>query len=875
MPGETIVNKDVSVWQRALLLGMIVAFLATGASRLNDCDLFNPDSPRYMLYSQALVDLGDYRATDLPGAPLYSWRPPGLSLMLAPAMALRPYDVVAAKVVVLVTGAFLLWIVFELALLHSSAWMALIVTGVIASGPSFLVLSTEVLTEVPYAVGVLLVLLLLSRSTFQQSGDQSIQRNWSRWTTLGLAIAALAFTPWLRTAGVSLVAAVAIWSVLCRSRWQWLSSVAVTAAGLGLLAWRNKQAGGENYAGTLLTRIRDQGLSATIVSGLETIGHYLLALPALLLPGLTHERPWYSPLTLDASPSLGMAYAVTACVTATLVSVALLGMCHRRAHGGSLAFFYVVIYGACLVVWPWRHERFLWPLIPVLMVYIPTGLHALAAYVPAVSCVICQGGMMTMLALCGWQCLGCEQIVRVNRDFVARPDEFRTDSVPGFYFSNWRRAGLWLYANTPPTSRVLTWHAAVAGTSHRYQKRVQFEALSLEKLRKQIENFSARYLVVPSGQFGDGFSWQLLGADPSFEIKMVYNEDDVAILEVNPNRTGEVAKEEYPAWLSQQLLTVKDACERNPTRTDLAIRFASLLREAGENEQAVEAFRALKNRGVKTARVYSELGWLLLEMHEFAEAAELLDAARILPNAEGIAPALAEGAARARERLQRAEGGGESQSLNEQLDRVKSLMSQLKYAQAEVQMTPILEQYPEHPDVLFVRGKLYHRLGDDVLASDFYERALHHGNADARPWLRLIRFQQAMAGSVPSTISIGGQREEVNPASFDGHVQLARQFHDCGWAGRALMTLERANEQFPQQSKIQRPLADMYRSFAMPESALTLYEQILARNPGDSEAKHGKQLVQSMLIEPAMSPLTEPMDGNVSPHNSGIKLSNR
>ncbi|WP_010582292.1 tetratricopeptide repeat protein [Schlesneria paludicola] len=872
---ETISNNRVSIWQRAVLLGLIAVFVTMGISRLNDCDLFNPDSPRYLIYSQALVDLGDYRATDLPGAPLYSWRPPGLSLLLAPAMALRPYDVIAAKLVILVTGAALLWVVFELAMLHCQFVTALFVTAAIATSPSFLVLSTEVLTEVPYTLGVLLVLLLLSRSTIQRTIAPSDNMRFSRGLTIGLSIVALAFTPWLRTAGVSLVAAVAIWSILSRSRWHWLSTVAVAGAGMGLLAWRNKQAGGENYVGSLLTRLREQGVSATITSGIETIGHYLTTLPGLLLPGFSNERPWYAPLTLDASPTLGLTYAVTAGAAALLLLVAVLGMTQRRANGGSLAFLYIAIYGVCLIVWPWRHERFLWPLIPVLMIYFPAGISVLTSKWPLLTTTLPRCGVVAILALSGWQCVGCEQLVRVNLAFVKAPHEFHLERAPGFYFSNWRRAGLWLNAHTPPTARVLTWHAAVAGTAHRFQKRVQFETLSVEKLRQQIEAFSARYLVVPAGQFGDGFCWQVLEADPTLRFKVVYQEDDVAILEVSPNRTGEVIKSTFPIWLEHQLESSKEACDRNPTRTDLAIRHASLLREAGANDKAIEAFLALKERGIKTARVYSELGWLLFEKQEYAMAAELLDAARILPNAEAIASILAGGAARARERLQQGVNDMSESTLTSRLNRVKSLMSQLKYAQAEKELDEIVAGSAENPEVLFVRGRLHHRLGEETLASDCYERCLQLGNRDAIPWLRLIRFGQALSGQVSTSIVVGGHRDEVNPAKPEDHLQLARQLQECGWSGRALKTLEQANQQFPEQNVIQRPLADLYRSFAMPEQAMELYQQVLVRNPHDDEAQKGLNLTHSILIEPAMSPLTSPPEPETFAHNPGIKLSNR
>ena len=296
MSDDTFRNIRVSVWQRIGLLGLIAAFTMMGTLRLNDCDLFNPDSPRYVLYSQSIVDLGEYRATDLPGSPVYTWRPPGLSMLLAPMMALRPYDVVAAKVVVLLTGALLLWVVFQFAVLHCSGWEALCVTALVASSPSFFVMSTEVLTEVPYAVGVMIVLTILSRSTMTETADPSQQKRYWRMAMMVIATIALAFTPWLRTAGIALVAAAALWVVSSRARYQWIPTVAGAVIAFLALAWRNKQAGGENYIGSTMTRLADKGLVPFIHSGLETVWQYVRAIPGLLLPGFLTDRAWYSPV---------------------------------------------------------------------------------------------------------------------------------------------------------------------------------------------------------------------------------------------------------------------------------------------------------------------------------------------------------------------------------------------------------------------------------------------------------------------------------------------------------------------------------------------------------------------------------------------------
>ena len=857
---ETIGNVRVSLWQRGLLVGLIAGFVILGLLRLNECDLFNPDSPRYVLYSQSIVETGDYRAIDLPGAPIYSWRPPGLSLLLAPIMAWRPYDVVAAKMVVLLTGALLLLVVFRLTLMHSQFWPAFLVTAVVASNPSFFVLSTEVLTEVPYTLCVLTVLLILSQSTMipvkipaKDAADQREGQDWARLLTTGFAIGALAFTPWLRTAGVSLVIAVAVWSLFVRGRRRWLLGVGAAFAGLGLLALRNQQASGENYVGSLFTRMKSQGLLAVGQSGLETIGQYLWTIPAVLLPGLTADRAWYAPVSTEAMPIVALPYALAACAAGALISLGMLGMCHRRASGGTLSLLYLLIYAACLVVWPWRHERFVWPVVPVLLSYLPSGVSVVSSALGSCAPTLTVSATSMLLVLSGWQFYGCESLVEVNREFIRDPDAFYAKRIPGFYFSDWRRAGTWLNANSLPSDRVLTWHASVASTSHRFQKRVQFETLSPEQLRKQIEAFGARYLVVPAAQFGDGFGWQMVTGDTAISLKEVYRERDVAILEILPNRTGSVSKAAYPEWLNHQIALAQQACANEPTRIDLAIRYASLLREAGANQDAILQFRKLVDQGVVTTRVCGELGWLLLENRDYADAAKYLDIARLLPNAEAVSSVLIEGARKAREQLNKSSRIDDSKQLAQQLNRIKMLIGSEKYADAEAELAKISEKMSGRADVVFVRGRLHHRLGEQEQAAECYEQAIKLGLSEATPWLRLIRFDQAVLANSRSSVMVGDERFEVDPAIAATHLRLAEMLSERGWAGRSLAVLENASERFPGDFQIKKMLADQYRSFSRPDLAVPLYQAVLQSSPDDESVKQGLEIARSHLREPVMT----------------------
>lgn len=858
LSSDPIVNNSVSIWQRVGLSGLIAAFYVLGLLRLNDCDLFNPDSPRYVIYSQAIVNLGEYRATDMPGTPLYAWRPPGLSLLIAPMMAIRPYDVVAAKLVVLMISAALLWSMFQFARLHAGGWTALFMTAALASSPTYLVLSTEVLSEIPYTFCVITVMLILSRSMVRlddlaaSGAETKVPRHaWFEGLLMLVAIALMAFTPWLRTAGVSMVLAVGLWSLMSVRSLKWLSVAVAGVTGLGLLAWRNHLAGGENYVGSLFGRIREKGLGPVLASGVETVGYYLSMLPTLLLPGLTQDRTWHAPLGLDHLPKLGASSGLAALLAAILVLLALLGMYRRQQQGGSLAFLYFVIYGGCLIVWPWRHERFLWPLFPVFWAFVPVGFVSIMRSYRALKWEFL--GAVPIIGLCSLQLASCEELVDVNRRLISDRDAFYQDQIPGFYFSDWRQAGVWLNQNTPPHARILTWHAAVGETSHRFQRRVQFETLPPEKIRQQIEAFSARYLVAPGALFGDGFPWQQLSADCAVHLNVVYHRRDVVILEVEPNRTGEISKTAYPEWLAEHLRLSDEATRRLPGRTDIAIRHASLSHEAGHTDKAIEILRHVLAKGSKSVRVCSDLGWMLFDVGQYDEAAKYLDLARRLPNAESIASQLAEGVNRAIERMHEGATSKTEVSVKRSLGRVKALMSSLKYATAEQELDQLLRAAPTNADAIMIRGTLHHRLGEIPQAKDCYQRAITLGARDAAAWLMLIKMEEAIGTEAPTRIDAGHLREQFDPTAATGHVRLATALRELGWPGKAVTILEAANQRFPDHPAIQKSLAELYRQFARPDLAKPLYEALLSINPADKSANEGMEATKRALTEPVMS----------------------
>ena len=837
----------VAVWQHVVSAVLVLGFIATGWLRLNDCDLFNPDSPRYLIYAQSLADSGQYRAIDTPGAPPYTWRPPGLPILLAPVLKFLPYDVVAAKCVVLLTAALLLAVVHALASSTRGGWSGPLMVAVVGSSPMFLSLATEVLTEVPYALGILAVLYWIGRWDDSTSG--------TRRAAYAGALVALAFTPVVRTIGVALVAAVGLWSLTSRRRLKLLPAVAVAVACLGWMAWRSRMAAGNNYAGSLLQSIREHGLPSVIADVTRALGFYASVFPGVLLPGLTNEQTFYAPMVIGPLPSLSGFGRLVAAVTLMVTALAIVGLWQQRGRGGAAGLLYVPLYCACLAIWPWRHERFLWPMVPLVWAFFPAGCNLIGRALPRQWRLVSQPVIvMGLLALCVWQSLGDAALISTNQRFLADRDAFHNHEAPGFYFGDWRKAGRWIRENSAPHSRMLAWQAAVGGTAHRYQRRVQFETLTPDKVRQQIAGFSARYLVVTTAQFGVGFGWRQVFSDPAYSLTVVYQDRDVAVLEVGPNRNGTVSRTGYTEWMETQRTALDAVLAHSPDRNDLIARKAELLREEGQTQQAIALYEDLVRRGMVTVRVCSSLGWLYFAERKYELAAHFLDLASGLPNAEPVAASLADGARKARERLHETPDDSTDTSLDKSIEqslrRIQGQVESLSFADAEREADAILPRAPEHAGLNYWRGYLHQLFGERDQAETCYVRAVQSGSNEARGKLLLLRWERAIQQSASSVVNVEGASEPVDPSAMASHVRLAKLYDEHGWSGRSVAVLEAARQRFGDQPEILAPLAELYLQFARPEEAAPLFRLAQQAWPHEKSVRQGLSAAESALRVP-------------------------
>jgi tetratricopeptide (TPR) repeat protein len=755
-------------WERWTLAALLALFVIAGAARLNPFCLLEPDIPDYLFTSRALATLDGYREIDFPEEPPHSFRPPGLALLLAPLSLVSPYDVVAAKAAVLATAVLALILLWLLARRACGPAGALSVTALMAASPYTLLFATEAMSELPFLACMLAILLLLDRET-------------ERPIALTLL---LAFLPFIRTIGIVWIGAIGLWGLIDARRRRWSVVALIALAPTLLWSWRNSLAGGPTYFASIMS-----DLSGTLSKAGSQSWYYARECLSLLLPGIERGKVLYERVLIEPAPNLGGIAALWPVAALAATSLFLLGFYARRKEQGGLIALQTLLLIAALAIYPPRHERLIWPLIPLLWIYMLAGLRSLAGRRPR---SIAGGRAVAILvgaALLAWQGAAAWRMVGTNLQWLRMGERFYSEMVPPMYFCDWQGAGRWIHDNSPPHARILTRHSDVGFTSRRYQDSLRFEELSPVAWRGRISQFGARYLVVPTTLFGRAFPAHLLGNDPVYRYVKVYEARDVAVLEVIPNREGTVGR--GPFSVRGDLMGCRDALGRHPHRVDLVRRMSELLVISGRADQAEGVVRQAMERGVESFALHFSLGEVLEEQGRYGEARRAFERARSMAGAEELEKRIASGIARTR-RMESARPGP-----RELLESARWKLSILRYDDAMELVQEALALAQDDREALALRAYLL-RLGG-------------HGAGE------------------------GNGR----PSDPRGYLKLAMNTAREGLPGRALALLEEAVKLEGASHEVRRRLADLYLFYSMAGESEELYRAVLSAAPDDERARRG------------------------------------
>ncbi len=368
--------------------------------------------------------------------------PFGFPLLLAPLAWAFPDDWVPMKYLVLGLFSVGMGVLYQLAREWVGVWpgLAVVALSLVAGksylthdaagatfGPMLLRCAHQVTSEVPYLTFSLLALWLV---------DRGVRREGLRgngWLLGGLACTIWAF--FIRTAGIALAAAVASHLLLRRDFRRCLLFV-----GAALLCWlpwtlRNHAAGGGGVYLKQLFMVNpyhpEQGwldLSGFLDRLTGNVDRYLRGWPEVLVPSFGGTDTIFHPAPL----------------LLIVLAVAATALCIRR--GEHLLLLYVAFSMGMVLLWFWPGDRFLVPVLPVVILLGVWTVLQVRDRLAAMGRAAHHAGR-----LAAWGCLAAWFIAHAGG--VKRLADYADDEYP----PNWQRyyeAGEWIEANTPEEAIV-------------------------------------------------------------------------------------------------------------------------------------------------------------------------------------------------------------------------------------------------------------------------------------------------------------------------------------------------------------------------------------------------------------------------------------
>jgi hypothetical protein len=344
--------------------------LALGGFLLLGVLLFDPrlftggDNVVYQLLARALAEGRGYVTLYEPGEPPHALYPPGYPALLAPLVAAGG-GVLASKLLSLAAAAASVWL--------SARWLRdrlepgsggaaarAAALALLATSSTLLAYSHWMLTEAPFLAVSLGALILAERP------DRP--RGWV-WAAL---LAAFGFL--LRTAGFPLCVAVA-WAAW-RRRGAFAGAASAGISGLAVLLWTLRNAvvapGEPGYLDQLLQAdpyVPAEG-ALTFAALAARVGENAAAYAFLELP----RTVWPFLPGGGAPPTAGI--ALGAALLALLIAGAWRQASRRGIGAGEV---YAALHACLLAVWAWNGERFLLPILPLLLSYVALGGVSVAA----------------------------------------------------------------------------------------------------------------------------------------------------------------------------------------------------------------------------------------------------------------------------------------------------------------------------------------------------------------------------------------------------------------------------------------------------------------------------------------------------------------
>ena len=847
------------------IIALLVVFSCMAVARWNQLYFFTPDSARYVIMAKSIVNGSGYRQIDTPGEPLYAHRPPGMSLLLIPAALVAPYNILFAKATVFLAALVLIFLLYQyIRRLHEPesehenhspdtfCWGALLITILFAINPYTLFFSTIVMSEIPFMACSLAILYLLATRQ-DQPGK----------TDLIFFTALLTFLPFLRTIGIAMVLAVGLWALFRRKRWPWLISVASSVLVSGIWMVRNSALEKSGYASIALKEINSQGISGTVFSIFQRCITHFESFSQKLFPDMPGASPRYSRMILDENPSLPGPIWLYLCLGGLILALACYGMIKRSRRGGTVALWYLIFSLGILSLWPWMQQRFTLPLLPIVLAFVPAGWNAFVQHIevsrPQTRKLLITSFAVLFVFFCSWQVKTDARLLSANLQLITQSDQFYKDQLPPNQFSNWQSAGNWIRENTSPDSRLITRRADIATTGRRYQMLDFFEIANAEKLHRDIQNFSANYLVTFGRETVSAFPWYLLDQDLIYRLTPVYDKQGVMILKVEPNRSGTIRHKYWSA--GDSLKIARNAIDKFPHRLSFQVAYSQELFKNKDYAALIEYVEGLKEQKIEDVRLTNLLAWSYIKTKRYKKAIREFERAFTMPDQKMLRRELIRGIKQAQAQLEssyqasskKQQTGAQAESNNLKLAEAYWRLSQIE--KAEQLLNEALKSTPssqnDQAELHTLLAKVYLAEGRKMNAAQQLQHAIQAGSKSASTILEMLEREEIIENLLKKLEQKHDDKTAQQVADLLPEILiLAQSYEEFGVPGKALYLIERANTFIPNKPRVLKLLLQYQLFYSLISEAEATLLQLQKLVPNDADLKTEAHKIKSLKQVP-------------------------
>jgi tetratricopeptide (TPR) repeat protein len=538
------------VKEHAGILCVCFLFLLVGLISLNQVLVYTPDSARYLAWSQSLGHLEGFRDNTAPEPSKYVVHAPLYPVLLAPTAWLSTENVIPAKLLTTFFGIALLATVYWWTKVRIGTWRAVLLCSVLAMHPAMVLYSTQVLSDVPFTVCVLLFLNLIERETADGTGSGSYLLALTATMVCGL---------FLREVGLTLVMSCTAMLFLKRNYKTaflilavsigfyvlWYIRNEVLVAGIEHPPLQNSQVFFRHFFTPSSVSILGE-FTARFRTNAAIYGANIIQLPFLsetILRGISTMAPNQFPIVLVLGV-MPYVYHFLLILTAVLV---LVGAYDEFRHG-TKSFVLAVFLGFYLVpilLYPISDSRFLFPLL-IIVLYLLVGgftliirdLTSLLKRPEVASWATIFTFVLLAVPNIAWTVTYASNNFRYGRSPLGFFDTMRNETAyPALFARPAELAGKWLAENTDSSTVIISrWKEL--GVYTRGRKLLDMDPQTLvDPFEYMVRDYDVRYIVTAVSRGGLREYEQLFAQSKRFHFTVVQRFADLEIVKVEKGQS--------------------------------------------------------------------------------------------------------------------------------------------------------------------------------------------------------------------------------------------------------------------------------------------------------------------------------------------------